>query len=312
MRTPALVSIVIALHVLAVGAFIFIQGCESIPRGGSSGQSVEPPARPNMPPTGRQTTGPRIPTPPDRPHVDPPARTMDGATHEVAKGETLSHIAKHYGIGWRELAEYNNMTDPGKLRVGDKLIIPPYAKVQPTGGSGAIMAPVTPPEETVTMDRSVASVYVVQAGDNLTKIARKYGITVSELRTANQLQSDMIRVGQKLGIPAEGAAAITTSTDIPPPGDAGVPPEAPGTGEVKIEDIVMPEGGLADSSGDTRAPPPVEQGNDLEYIVMDGDTLDDIARLYIVGKQSLIDYNGLQPDQELKVGDKIKIPSPSL
>jgi LysM repeat protein len=58
---------------------------------------------------------------------------------------------------------------------------------------------------------STSSVYVVKTGDSLTKIARAHGTTLRALRTANNLKTDRILVGQKLKIPAgdagEGVAA---------------------------------------------------------------------------------------------------------
>lgn len=48
---------------------------------------------------------------------------------------------------------------------------------------------------------SSGSEITVQSGDNLTKIARRNNTTVSALKSANGLTSDMIRVGQKLRIP---------------------------------------------------------------------------------------------------------------
>jgi LysM repeat protein len=44
--------------------------------------------------------------------------------------------------------------------------------------------------------------HVVQKGETLSQIARKYGISVSELRRANHLQSDVVRSGQRLRLPA--------------------------------------------------------------------------------------------------------------
>jgi nucleoid-associated protein YgaU len=43
--------------------------------------------------------------------------------------------------------------------------------------------------------------YTVRKGDNLTKIARKYGTSVSALRRANGISGDLIRIGQVLTIP---------------------------------------------------------------------------------------------------------------
>ena len=48
---------------------------------------------------------------------------------------------------------------------------------------------------------SDAKEYVVQKGDTLTTIARTYGLTIADLKKANNLASDEIKVGQKLVIP---------------------------------------------------------------------------------------------------------------
>ena len=42
----------------------------------------------------------------------------------------------------------------------------------------------------------------MKRGENLGKIARKYGVTVDAIRKANNLRGDKINVGQKLKIPA--------------------------------------------------------------------------------------------------------------
>jgi LysM repeat protein len=45
--------------------------------------------------------------------------------------------------------------------------------------------------------------YVVQKNDTLTSIAKNNGVTIGELRKANNLTSDSLRVGQKLVIPSK-------------------------------------------------------------------------------------------------------------
>jgi membrane-bound lytic murein transglycosylase D len=56
------------------------------------------------------------------------------------------------------------------------------------------------------------SEYQVRAGDNLGQIARQHGVTVAELRGVNGLNGDMIRVGQRLRVPASGAVVTTHPT----------------------------------------------------------------------------------------------------
>lgn len=61
--------------------------------------------------------------------------------------------------------------------------------------------PAEEPAEQVQMQPQAAQTYTVQSGDNLYEIAKRFGTTVSALKNANNLSTDMIRVGQVLNIP---------------------------------------------------------------------------------------------------------------
>ncbi|GAB4168084.1 MAG: hypothetical protein Fur0032_06250 [Terrimicrobiaceae bacterium] len=72
--------------------------------------------------------------------------------------------------------------------------------------------------------------YVVQKGDALAKIARKFHITIDQLKTANDLKSDLIRVGQVLRIPdAEEIARMPAPTPRPGARPEAAPQDAAGT-----------------------------------------------------------------------------------
>jgi LysM repeat protein len=51
------------------------------------------------------------------------------------------------------------------------------------------------------MQQQAGQTYTVQSGDTLYEIANRFGTTVSALKSANNLTSNMIRVGQVLNIP---------------------------------------------------------------------------------------------------------------
>lgn len=70
------------------------------------------------------------------------------------------------------------------------------------------VTPATPKPEPV---KPKTTTYVVKKGDNLFKIATKNGITVDELKKANNLKSDNIQAGQKLKIPAKSTTSTTTT-----------------------------------------------------------------------------------------------------
>jgi len=103
---------------------------------------------------------------------------------------------------------------------------PPMSTEQvPSPPPSAIPAPVEVPafERPVKgSTAAVASVYVVKAGDNLTKVARAHGTTLRALRAINGLKTDRIVAGQKLKIPAgdgtgEGGGVYTPSSSQTPP-----------------------------------------------------------------------------------------------
>ncbi len=48
----------------------------------------------------------------------------NGTTHVVARGETLTSIAKQYKVGWEELQKFNHIEDGRKLQAGQTIMIP--------------------------------------------------------------------------------------------------------------------------------------------------------------------------------------------
>ena len=97
--------------------------------------------------------------------------------HTVQTGETLLGIALQYGTTVDAIVAANGLQDPDAVGVGQKLVIPP------AGSSGD--EPADAPED-VPDDQGEAT-YVVQAGDTLTSIARRFGTTVEVLAELNGL-----------------------------------------------------------------------------------------------------------------------------
>lgn len=54
------------------------------------------------------------------PEAEPPTSRF----HTVAKGDTLWGISRQYGVSLQSLEEANNLDDPGRLSVGQRLVIP--------------------------------------------------------------------------------------------------------------------------------------------------------------------------------------------
>lgn len=144
-------------------------------------------------------------------------RVEAASTHIVQPGETLYRIALRYGVTVSALATYNGLTDPTRIHPGQILKIPTTGTREP--GNQGTKPPKSATKQTAqlaaqgTVVKKVTYRYVVSRGDTLYSIARRFGITVTVLKQANGLASDLIHPGQRLVIPG-----ARVSIRIPPPG----------------------------------------------------------------------------------------------
>lgn len=131
--------------------------------------------------------------------VAPPETPGVATDYVVKSGDTYVTIAKSKKVSVNALKEANPGVEPTKLQIGQKLHIP--APTAPT----AQIASTAPATDANTGD----PLYTVKSGDTLIKIAQDHKTTVRALRTANNLRTDGIKVGQKLKIPVKMADAGT-------------------------------------------------------------------------------------------------------
>jgi membrane-bound lytic murein transglycosylase D len=112
----------------------------------------------------------------------------------VRPGDTLSRIAARYGLSVRELARLNKLSTKSQLRPGQKLIlnVPAGRRQPPT------TAPTKPGKSTSSSGRKVT--IRVRSGDTLSRIAARYGVSISNLKGWNRLRSDKLTAGQTLTI----------------------------------------------------------------------------------------------------------------
>jgi len=99
-----------------------------------------------------------------------------GITYTVKSGDTLYSIARKYNISVNDLKRANNLTS-NTLSINQELIIP-------------------------TSSTNTNQTYTVKSGDTLYSIARKYNISVNDLKSLNNLSSTLLSIGQTLLIPS--------------------------------------------------------------------------------------------------------------
>ncbi|HEX6089574.1 MAG TPA: LysM peptidoglycan-binding domain-containing protein [Gemmatimonadales bacterium] len=104
--------------------------------------------------------------------------------HRVKRGETLSHIARRYDVSQSQLQRWNRLGRSTQIRAGQRLRI----------GE-------TPTERARVATRG--STHTVRSGDTLTGVAKRYGVSLRALSSANGIStSARIRIGQRLRIPS--------------------------------------------------------------------------------------------------------------
>jgi len=135
---------------------------------------------------------------------EPVPPTANATEHKVAKGETFAKIAQQYHVSVKAIQEANPGVDSSKLQIGQTIKIPAAAAAAPNTGAAPTPA-----------SNGGSQSYTVKSGDTLIKIANQFGVTVKDIRTANKLTTDKIRVGQHLVIPAKAGAQKPSTTSEP-------------------------------------------------------------------------------------------------
>jgi LysM repeat protein len=167
---------------------------------------------------------------------------LSSTTYLVQAGDNLTSIAQRFGTSVQALAAANGLSDPNYVQAGTTLTIPGSAPI----GAG--------------------STYLVQAGDNLTSIAQRFGTSVQALAAANGLSDpNYVQAGTTLQLPsAAGGAGGTTA-------------------------------GTMGSGG--------------SYLVQAGDNLTSIAQRLGTSVQALAAANGLSDPNYVQAGTTLQLPS---
>lgn len=146
-----------------------------------------------------------------------------GHTHTVAKGETLSSIARRYRSSVPAICTANGITNPDELKLGSVLTIPNFpGRVAPQAAPAtAKRVAAAAPQKRQTPQAAApkryfwqfwkknpapqpTKTYTVRPGDTLNAIARRHGVTPAALMNANGMtraQADKLRIGQNLILP---------------------------------------------------------------------------------------------------------------
>ena len=220
-------------------------------------------------------------------------------TYTVQSGDTLSGIAARFGVTVQELCDWNNISNPNYIYVGEMLKL--------SGGSTSSNSSSSNP-----------TTYTVQSGDTLSGIAQKFGVTVQELCDWNNISNpNYIYVGEVLRVSGNTGSTSSTSTSsnaqtyTVQSGDtlSGIAAKF----GVTVQDLCnwnnisdpnkIYVGEVLRVSGNTSS----STTNRQTYTVQSGDTLSGIAAEYGVTVQDLCNWNNISDPNKIYVGEVLQV-----
>ncbi len=244
----------------------------------------------------------------------PSEEATNWVRHRIRTGETVSTIARRYGVSISSIAQANKLGRSNRIYAGQNLMIP----VPP----GKINASSTVSKKKI--ERSSNGKYLVRNGDTLWDIAQAHRMSVGELRRLNRLSSNRIYAGREL-IVSQGTRNAPVSSEsmidyTVRRGDnlwriasrfgttVSVLKRANGlvSNEIYPGNILKVPGTSSSitlaSSDDSKSAPEF-----LYYTIRRGDTLWDIARKHNVEVDELAGWNDIGSRSRLYPGEKLKI-----
>jgi membrane-bound lytic murein transglycosylase D len=241
---------------------------------------------------------------------NPEQTTKRGTFYVVQPGDTLSAIADEYDSSIAEIRRMNRLGKGSMIRAGMKLKVPkedeglpsaledlPIAgkPAAPSAENVAAATSFTAPTGATSETQGVATEVLshkVKAGENLTVIAKQYGVTVRQIRDANNLKhKSKITAGMTLMIPVRSkpSSSVDSRGKRLPAG--------------RLKEIAN----LQRQKNLQRPRYPVT-GHVKYHVVKKGENLTHIASHYQVSLNALKQKNQLDGDSRLLVGSKLVIP----
>ena len=210
--------------------------------------------------------------------------------------------------------------------------VPLYIEPEPAvvaGNEDPVPQTVNPETKTVPAagEALPGTIHVVAAGETLYAISRRYNISVEEIRRANNLSGNAIRVGQELTIGTRLVAAPPVYAPVPepepevvapapsilvPPAPANVAGTAPEAAPTRPQIVIPPPANDAApvaTQTPQASPLRVQEGAVAGgyHVVQSGETFASIARRYGYTVERFKEFNGLSAAPVALVGQRLRV-----
>ncbi|MGD7009536.1 LysM peptidoglycan-binding domain-containing protein [Metabacillus sp. 84] len=251
-------------------------------------------------------------------------------TYKIKSGDSLSKIANVYNVSVSQLKEWNKLKS-------DLIYVGKSLTVSSPASSSKSVSPSSAP--------SSSDKYTVRSGDNLSKIASKYKVSVTQLKQWNNLKSDTIYAGKSLYIKSPSSGKTVSSSSKPASNNSAASTAVKHTVKsgdslskianiykVSINDIKQwnklksntiyigtslyvknPGSGSSKTGTSTTKPATATKpasSTTVKHTVKSGDSLSKIAGIYKVSVNEIKQWNSLKSNI-IYIGDSLVVKKPS-
>lgn len=205
--------------------------------------------------------------------------------HKVRTGENLGKISRMYGVSVKDIQSANHLKNT-RIRQGQTLLIPLPSSAYSSKSKKTVSGNASPSEKPGRSGRK----YKVRAGDNLSAIGRKFGVSVSSLKKWNGLDdSGNIKAGDILYVASPGKSSDSSASGNSKPAVSKASQNPP--------------------AKDSSAPKKSVGENFILHTVVFGESLWDISRQYGVSIEEIVEWNS-KKSTKVKAGEILKIKVP--
>ena len=218
------------------------------------------------------------------------ADTGDVENYRIKRGDNLNSLARKFRTTVAYLRDMNDLQKGKKLKVGMMIAVPDRTPVSARAGKTNVAATPKGQSAVVGVAEGSARYYIVQSGDSLFTIAKRYKTTVDQLKRINNIQRGRtLKIGLKLKLPTS---------------DVGGQNESKSTFNPESR---YPKGGQAQRAA--LRSPAGKMKKIVKHVVKRGENLHLIAQKYKVDYNSLKEKNKIKNPSKLFIGSKLLIPS---
>ncbi len=221
-------------------------------------------------------------------------------TAVVKEPMSFTQISAALDIPVDEITYFNPQYRKGVIPAGGNMLTLPKAKIGTFLANETEIYAAIKSQQLVALENTLAvkevqKTHTVRGGEKISTIAKKYGVTVADIKSWNYIGKKGIRAGKKLIVYVKQDVAVPANVN-----EKTDTPKAPQTNLAKAKtDTASAKTKLADKT----------LTKNSFYKVHKGETLYSISKKTNISVDKLLEYNELKKNAELKIGQKIKLVS---